>query len=294
VTGPLVIITSKGYLPRMRAHRILLEHGYDNYWIVVDNEEQALRVKGAGVPPERIAITERPILELPQDGIAWTREWIEKNLVPLGTWYVTLDDNVGGWTWLPEPFYRHERVDFEHAPGYFRDVNGLTWRQLYDTPCPFEIVVERWVEMIAECEKRGTIAGGFSIENNFFFRGSKWQTLGYVRAQNAVWKNTGLPFYYWPGAMLEDFVRSVDVVARYGSVLINRFVKPQKKFFEAGGIGTFEERQPNLIACNEETMRRWPGLTRRVKDRDWSLTFALRGKKLDEWRRANGYLKEGQ
>lgn len=304
VVNPLVVITSKAHVARMRAHRILLENNYHPWIMVVDNVEQRLRAMNeAGVPHRNLVHTDRPTDLPPQDGIAWTRQWIEEHLVPRNQWYVTLDDNVGGWTWLPDPFNRMSNIDFDVAPHsirfpYLEPGKGFgqyqseetTWRKLFDTPCPFEEVVQQWKALIEKCETVGTIAGGFAIETNFFFRGRKWQELGYVRAQNGVWKNVGLPFYYWPGAMLEDFVRSVDAVARYGSIVINRFVKPQKQFFEAGGIGSFEERRPNLVACCQEIQRRWPGLTKEVKGRDYSLTFALRGKRLHEWRQKHGYL----
>lgn len=287
---PIVVITSKGHAPRMRAHRILVSNGYSNWRVVLDDYAQAGRAVDAGVPAGRVAVTDRPLDIPPQDGIAWTRQWIEENLVARGEWYVSLDDNVSGWTGLPD--YGPEWVNFDADPGLFASsMRGMTWREAFDTPLTFQAVVQRWCELIEECDKRGTIAGGFAIEDNYFFRGNKWQTLGYVRAQNAVWKNTGLPFYYWKGAMLEDFVRSVDAVARTGSILINRFVKPQKKFFEEGGIGSFEERRPNLTACCQELMRRYPGLLRPVKGRDYSLTFAKRGRQLDAWRREHGFIQ---
>jgi hypothetical protein len=288
MTGPLVVITSKAHIPRMRAHKILLENDYDNFVVVVDNAEQASRcIHEAGIPIERIHQTGKPADLPPQDGIAFARQYIEDHIVPRGEWYVSLDDNVGGWTWLPYPWQELSHIDFSVKPD---TPEPTTWRKLYETPCSFPVVVAAWENLIHRCEFQGTQAGGFAIETNYFYRGTKWQRLGYVRAQNAVWKNTGLPFYYWRGAMLEDFIRSVDVVARCGSVLINRFVKPQKQFFEAGGIGTFEERRPNLVACSNEILARWPGLTRQNKGQDYQLTFALRGSRLDDWRRTHGYL----
>lgn len=301
MNNPLVVITSKVHVPRMRAHKILLENGYDNWVMVVDNEEQFKRaVAEAGVPEDRVVVAMRPTNLPPQDGIAWIRQYVEDVLVPRDTWYVSLDDNVGGWTWLPRPWCQADKINFEAYPqgtqiGDFDHLNmeittsKRAWRALYETPCPFPEVVRQWKELIVACEGADTLAGGFAIETNYFFRGNRWQRFGYVRAQNAVWKNTGLPFYYWPGAMLEDFVRSVDVVVRCGSVLINRYVKPQKEFFEAGGIGTFEERRPNLVACCQELMRRYPGLLKEVKGRDYSLTFATRN--IPAWRAVRDVLE---
>lgn len=284
---PLVIITSKVHVPRVRAPQILMNHGYERWFMVVDNVEQRVRAMNElGIPHRHLVHTNKPE-GLGQDGIAWTREWVERTLVQEGQWYVTLDDNVGGWTHLPAPWCVNERLDFDVPP----KSTDKTWRELFETPCPFPTVVTYWQELMAMCQVAGTEAGGFAIETNYFFRARKWQRLGYVRAQNAVWKNSGRPFYYWKGAMLEDFIRSVDVVARCGSIVINRFVKPIKKFFEAGGIGTFEERRPNLVDCSNKLLEKYPGLVRRNKGQDYQLTFVHRTLDgVNRWRREHGYL----
>jgi len=269
MTGPFVVITSKAHLPRMHAHRILLENEYDNWCIVVDNALQRVHlIENTEIPRNKIIMADTPE-GLGQDGIAWVRGCIERNIVAPGQWYVSLDDNVRGWTRLPDPFYQQDRIDFDldDPPA------DITWRQAFEQPATFQQVIDGWQELITKCELHSTEAGGFATETNFFFRGIKWQKLGYVRAQNAVWKNTGRPFYYGKGMMLEDFARTVEVVANRGQVCINRFMKPQKQFFEAGGIGTFEQRRPNLVYCCDRLLEQYPGLLRRNKGQDYSLTF---------------------
>lgn len=299
MTGPLVIITSRGHLPRMRAHKILLKHGYEHFHIVVDNRSQAIDVVNSGVPPDKVTFTDcqSDLPNLVGIRIAWTREWVEQYIVPRGHWYVTLDDNVSGWTWLPPPYYNDTNIDF----GAQKPADGRTWRELYNTPCPFPQVVKLWEEMIDHCGHLETEAGGFAVENNFFYRSRKWQYFGYVRAQNAVWKNTGRRFFRWDptpldaepmyGAGIEDFVRSVDLVVNCGQVLINRFVKPHKPEFEEGGIGTFEQRRPRLVELNQQLMRRYPGLLREVKDHDYQLTFATRN--IEKWKREHAESLKG-
>lgn len=221
---------------------------------------------------------------LGQCGPAFAREWAERNLTITGEWYVTVDDNVSGFTWLPGPEYWDDRMDFSLRP-------AEEWRKLYDTPCTPKQVQRVLHDTMYECQHAGTVFGGFAIETNYWFRSVKWQRLGYVRTQCSVAQNVGLPFYYWPGNMLEDFTRSVDVVARYGSVVVNRFMKPQKRFFEAGGIGSFEERRPNLVRVSQELMEAYPGLLRPCKGCAHQLTFALRSQNtVDNWRRKHGYL----
>lgn len=279
-----IYIASRGHVPRMRAHKILLAAQYPTWFMVVDNDEQAARVIGeAGVPRERVIIAGTP-QGLGQCGIAWVREFIERQLVPRGTWYATIDDNISGWTGLPTPMSLLQSVDLD-APC---PVRGATWRQLFASNLDFADVLAELYALIAECEKLGTWAGGFATTNNHFFRSRKWQHYGYVRAVTAVWKNTGLPFYYWPGNMFEDFTRTVDVVERCGCVVVNRYVKPEKPAFEEGGIGSLEARIPNLTAVCDRLIRQYPGLLRPIRDKRYSVMFTVHNRKgFDKWHAAN-------
>lgn len=282
-----ILTASKGYIPRMRAHLMKFPDSEHHY--IFDNDEQrrnAMVVLGLSARRCHVASTPQGI---GQDGVAFVRQWAEQNLTGLNEWYVWLDDNVSHFTWLPTPWYDLEKIDFDFDWNMAGGESVMAkccyeFREAYNTPCPPETVEFIWNDTIVQCEKRGTVAGGFAIETNYFFRSRKWQYFGYVRCQCGVFKNTGLPWYYWPGCMLEDFVRSVDVVSRYGGVVINRFMKPHKPFFEAGGIGSFEERKPNLVAVNQELMRRYPGLLRLNKGQDYQLTFAIHTeKRIREW-----------
>ena len=275
-----VITVSRGHVPRMRAHRLCLPDMEHHFVFNTDEQRQGV-IAQLGLRPAFCHVSNTTP---GQEGAALNREWAEQNLTDAGEWYVTIDDNIGSFTWLPLPYYNREQIDFGGAASNY-------WRGIYDTPCPPEQVAKILREQIWECERCRTVLGGFSIENNFYFRGRKWQRFGYVRTSCAVVKNVGLPWHYWPGNMLEDFTRSVDVVARYGSVVINRYLKAVKPFFEAGGIGTFEERRPNLVAVSEELMRRYPGLVRPNKGQDFQLTFALRSENtVNKWRKEHGYL----
>lgn len=289
-----VVVPSTAHIPRMTAHKIMLENNYDPWHLVIDNIAQKEAALTLGINSRNIVITDPIPSDLPMhDRIAWKRDWIERHIISPNEWYVSLDDDVSGWTELPSPWNQQLKIDLDDPPDL--DDPSLTWRMMYAIKCPFETVQERWQELIRWCEERKTVYGGFAIENNFFFRTRKFQYQGYVRTGNAVIKNVGLPFYYWRGAMQEDFVRSVDVVARYGSVVINRFVKAESPAFAPGGLGTLEQRRPFLAACAAETMKRWPGLLRFNKGLDYQLTFALRSQySIDMWRAEYWNAKAGE
>lgn len=217
------------------------------------------------------------------DTIAAMRSWINTQLVDKGEWYMFMDDNVYDVTALPMPFYDLERIDFDDYPNQM-------FREIYDTPVSrefWELIVE---DVITEAESRETIHIGFATESNHFFRKLKWQRWGYCRTQIVFYKSQGADdLWYRPNELrdmlISDFVKSVETVVSHGSVVINRFVKPMKKFFESGGLGTLEDRMPYLINTCQHLMRKYPGLLNYVKDRPYQLTFAKRSQRtINEWR----------
>jgi len=283
-----VIIVSAGNPARMKAQRFIATSSYE--WNYVFARGRAVDVPGAICHemdvPEDLNRQCRP---------AFKRDWAERNLTSQGEWYLSIDDNVHDITMVPEPWMSLDKIDFDGEDWLLDEEKfktfGYEWRKVLNVPIKrftdFESVVEN---MVSRMESMGTVYGGFAIENNYYFRNRKWQGLGYVRTSLAVIKNVGLPFYYWPENMFEDFTRSVDVVARYGSVLINRFVKAEKTPFEAGGIGTLEDRIPLLTAVCAKLLEMYPGLLRESKNRPYQLQFAKTLKTIRQWREENGYL----
>jgi len=266
-----------------------------NYHFIFDNDEQRNRaIKELGLRKNGTHVANTP--NIGQAGIAFVREWGERNLIDFGEWYIWIDDNVSHFTWLPYPWYDQERIDFDVD---WKNLEGKSlmiqacydWHKIYNTICPINQIIQIWEELIQKCEQEKTVFGGFSIEENFFFRYKKWQYFTYVRTQNAVAKNVGLPFHYWPECMIEDMARSVDVVARYGKVVVNKFVKPMKQFWEIGGIGLLQERIPNLEHGNAVLIKMYPELMQYTKGKKCQLSFKHKTQRsIDQWRREHGYL----
>ena len=288
-----ILIASKGYIPRMRTQNLVKDLNYR--YIFDDDDQRNEAVKTLELHKNKTHVAHTP-KNIGQAGIAFVREWGERNLTNEGEWYIWLDDNVSHFTYLPAPWYDQERINFDWD---WNDPAGkelmikatYDWHKIYDTICPIEKIFEIWEELIEKCKQEKTVFGGLSIENNYFFRYKKWQNYTYVRTQNAVAKNVGLPFYYWPECMIEDMARSIDVVARYGKVVINKYVKPNKQFWEEGGIGSLEERIPNLIHGNKILMEMYPGFLQYTKGKKYQLSFKFRTQKsIDRWRQEHGYL----
>src|SRR3954464_10805195 len=124
-----IVIPSTAYIPRMTAHKIMLENQYDPWFLVIDNEEQAVRARNIGIANRNIVITDPIPSDLPvHDRIAWKRDWIERHIIPLGEWYVSLDDDVSGWTELPAPWNQRTKIDLDILP--VADDPSLTWRMM--------------------------------------------------------------------------------------------------------------------------------------------------------------------
>jgi len=277
-----VIIPTRG-TDRLRAHRWAMDLGYPVHFVCDDERQRGRVMRKTGCQRNRCHVAQTPD-GLGQSGIAYVRDWVCQQLVPVGDWIIWIDDNVKRLTSLPHPFCNTDRIDFD-----FDDEPDIGWRDAFEQTAENP----RYVldQLIEKCIDNGTIFGGFAIETNFFFRRLRYQWWGYARTQCAVYRNDGRSWLAWDGMMLEDFVKSVDVVCRYGKVVIDRFSKPDKPAFEEGGIGSFEDRLPNLRHDCKMLMERYPGLLKPVKpDVDYQLTFAKRSQRtIDAWRRDHGF-----
>lgn len=282
-------IPTRGY-NRLKAHIVAETYGWEPHF-VCDTGEQADRLKDKfGIKHRNIDVLYTPP-DLGICTIAWVRDHIAKELMPRGEWCIWLDDNVRGVTCLPSPAHYAERLNFDDALSI--DGQSTRWRDAFEHEATREDMLQLLDDTIMRAEQLGTIFCGFAIETNYFFRRLKWQLYGYVRTQFALYKNDGTTWYPddFQSLMLEDMYKSVDVVCRYGSILINRYAKPIKTFFESGGIGSFEKRYPHLVENCSQLIRRYPGLLTYVKDHNYQVTFQKRSQKtVDEWRSAHGYL----
>ena len=283
---------------RLRSHELAARLGYD-YFVVVDDTDQADRAVSQpfNVPHSRVVVVDSSAGPVPGPpcGAAFKRDWVARTIMPVGEWSVWLDDNVECLTGLC-PGLSQDVIDLNTPPP------GSTWRAEFA-----RVLTHKWIhhyvgKSIDRAEQAGTIMVGFSTQNNFYFRSRKWQDFGYCRTQFVAYKNDGSTWFPFPTMMFEDAYKTVDVVARYGQVVVNRHMKPVKPMFEAGGIGAFDERLPHLQENCRRIVEMFPGLVRAGGDgavygrpgvTDFHLEFALRGHgTIERWRRQHGYLQE--
>lgn len=270
---------------RLKVPNWLFMHPWLEPIYVVDNDEQ--RKKLRGVIGEVVIAQGVPG---PPFGASIKRDWIARNLAPKGEWVAFLDDNVHGFYGLPFQFSQRHRINFiEESP----PVEGTTWRALMDTPLSPSHIKLYCLETIAKAEELGTIYCGFTCARNYFFRKVKWQYSGSVRAQFAFYKNDGSSWLPIQNLLIEDIAKSADVIARYGCIVVNRFMRPEKVEYESGGIGSYAERRPWLQQNCTWLLAKYPGLIEMSRNSDTNVNFRKSTlKSIEQWRRSRGLLNE--
>lgn len=228
-----------------------------------------------------------PIYNAGVTGVAKVRDFIHRNFVRTGEWYVMMDDNLKGLRGLEEePWYNEERLDFDIIED---------WRERFADPVPSSRFAALITELIQVAQQNDTIFAGFSTEGNYFFRPRKWQRLGVVCGALCVVKKVSEDFWD-PGIYyLDDLAATVQTVARHGSVLVNRWITIDKEFYQPGGSGTRDVRLEKQIADAHRIMQDYPGLVKPprqgLENAGGHLSFAITNhKQLQTWRSEHGYV----
>ena len=277
-----VFVPTKGVIERIRTTRWLLDSGADYYFVCHTDEDRKRLYEKFGIPLNRIIPCNPPFVDIRT--IGWIRDWIVDNLTNKSDWYCMIDDNT---TILkpPDPWYQLDRIDF-------RDYPTADFRELYRVEIWPSEVIALIESIIQKCIDQGTVFGGMAIEENYYFRSTKWTKLGFIRGKFCVSQNNGIPWQINPEVVIQtDIARSVDCVARYGSVVINRFCHPESVEFSTGGVGTLEYRQPFMVQSLLWLRQNYRGLIVKAPDKDWQVKFLIRGKKdIQEWREENGWI----
>jgi hypothetical protein len=212
------------------------------------------------------------------------RNYVLKKLVPKNKWFIGMDDNVRGFTAVRKSFRRKHSLPTA-------DSKSRNWRHVYNHPCSPKEYVDLLMELIIRCERIGAPLGGVATMENPYFRSGRWAYRRFVKTKMHVMKNTGDLFYKYE--QCHDSFLSAQAVAKYGTVLVDNFMHYKSGIYEAGGLGTLEERKANgLEEMLEEIIDEFPGLVMRAHGPQSALRFRLvRDSSVERWRYENGYLK---
>jgi len=224
--------------------------GQDWYILVHNKQQRDEYLENETIDPSRLIVTG---VAADAFGLTRQREWVVQNLVKSGEWFIFADDNIKELTKVSGDYYRQGELDVQVG-------ESKKWKDIFSALCsPDEFMIlaneSRWM-----AEKFGAHLCGFAVTENFFFRGKKWRSVGYVIGKLMVFHNVGVPFDHT--VTMEDFRNTAENLLRFGSVCINNFVWPRAGHYEAGGLGTYKERVPYRVKDCEILMQRYPGLFR--------------------------------
>lgn len=232
-----VVMLTRGHLPRINPQAV--EFATDI--VCHDDVTRKTLARHYGFDIKHIHVHHCPE-QLGMGKCGWIRDWIQDNLTFAGEWYANIDDNAG-FARLPEPYYSMESIDWNKYDDVA--IGGPNFRELYRTPMTHPQFLDLLEEVKRKCEEQKTIHGGVSGEENFYFRSKKWSIASYVHGKLMITRNVGLKWVWHPDlVILTDFARTCKVIAEYGSVALNRFAQTTYRYYQEGGIGTKEERQP--------------------------------------------------
>lgn len=220
-------------------------------------------------------------------GLTRQREWCMKRTQP-GEWVLFADDNIHELWGIPDPYYATEELveirkaigapDLAAVVNKYRpkDKRVMSAQRFLDYVVP---------ECIDKAESVGAHMVGFSVTDNPLFRVKKWGTTSYVSGKMFLLQNTGMP---WDHTItMEDFRNSAWHLREYGRVVINRYIHPRATHYQAGGMGTKNERIPYRLKDIQNLMSEFPGLFR-MKGRGEAypdLSIRIHGEKsIDRWR----------
>lgn len=274
-----IYVVSAGHVDRLHTFKLFERLGITDYEVVTDTRAMANAVTSAA-NPKRVHVTGAR-------GVLSARQYINSKLARENEWFLGVDDNIRVLNVVHARYYAQPSIAQANAPA----APFKSWRQVYRTAITTAWQVECLVdELVQRCEKRGTIYGGFASMENPFFRQKKWSYFRFVKTKFFVMRNRNIT---WAGGNIaHDSYMSAHIVAAYGSVVVNNFMHPAYKMYEAGGLGTRAER----TGLDDELRRictKYPGLVDIGRGANTALRFIRHSEtSVHRWRVEHGYESE--
>lgn len=268
-----VIVVSAGYVPRMHTALWLGQLGLPVH-VITHWPGMRDHIKRA-MPYAKVHVTNDPFL--------LTSRNYALELVKPGEWFIGMDDNIQRVTAVPRGWYDAPKLDVAgRAPkGY------PNWRALYHTAIGPRDILSVLMELRNLCEANGTIYGGFASTENPMFRANRLSFRRFVKSKLFVMRR--VKGVWWQGGdYAHDSWMSAYVVAQYGRVVVNNYVHPHHKMYEAGGLG--RDRRAKLDPLLEQIIGQFPGLVVKARGANSALRFAVTSDTgIQRWQQANGW-----
>jgi hypothetical protein len=252
-----VFIPSKNRAKTIRTHKV-----FPDAIVVVHSKQEATAYRAAQ-PGIRVEVSG---VKADAFGLTRQREWISKNLAKPDEWFVFADDNIRWILGTLDPWYQLDTIPVDahsHQAARIWDPRMRTKAAICSGERFMTVVVPDTVDY---CQRVGAHLAGFSLTDNPLFRRVKFTSCGYVIGKLMIWHNTG-EIQFDHTISMEDFYHTAMHLVKYGVCAVNRYIFPVASHYQAGGMGTYEERVPVRQRDTKELLRRFPGLFR-VKNRE--------------------------
>lgn len=278
-----IFVSSKGRADTITVHKYLT--GTDYYIVLHNKSDKADYLKNPTIDPNRIIVAEVPY------GMTPIREFISSQLVEPNEWWVSMDDNVEYMRRLSYPWYDQFLLDKVHISKH----NAL-WRERFEEVMPVEDFMLVAQDMAARGDEIGAYNIGFATTDNPVFRAKKFNDVAYIKGKVMVRKNVGI--HLDPNVLaMDDYSYTAECLLQHGKVLRNNYVAPVAGHYQAGGIGTYDERLEMKIKDCNYLLKKYPDLFRRNKKKtaDARAELALRFNntyQVQKWRDKILYLRK--
>lgn len=281
-----VIVCSAVKLSRLKTHLWLQNSGVDYHYCVHTDDDVLKLADHTGIPTTRIHAMDPPNIGV--GIIGWMRHSAEQLLTEPGEWYCFIDDDVM-ISKLCDPYYDLEVIDLDD-PEYI----DVDWREAFVTPMTAKDFPSLLSEIQGRCEEQGTILGGITWNDNFYFRLVKWKRRAFVcGAFSLTMHHPDIPWIWHPASHIaEDGARSCFVMERYGSIVLNQFatIAPLGSQ-EDSSIGPLSYRASAWRETRRAIAERFYGLVSFKTKKNGDIQMVWKSQRsIDEWRRLQGCL----
>jgi hypothetical protein len=251
----------------------LLKAAGVKFTLVVDNEEQRAAAHKLGY--KRTMLTPN-VADLAAKRTAINQQHGKG-------FYISMDDNIQEFQAVMPKYMKQKDLDTGNT--------AFAWRKVFNQRIAPADMVDALGDLSEMCVHHGTVYGGVAtMENPFFRGGERYAYRRFVKGKIFVMEaDPQLEFKY---SMVEDSYMTAQVLAMYGSVVVDKRLFYRARWYEPGGHGTREQREANgLMDHLRSICAEYPGLVGVGKGGNTALRVLRTSENgINKWREENGYL----
>ena len=199
-------------------------------------------------------------------------------------WYIGMDDNIQEFQTVAKELINSDLL-LTSEPG------AKPWRSVFNKTASPKDYIDYLHVLTAVCHLRGTVYGGVATMENPFFRGGKrYAFRRFVKSK--VFVMDAKPQLQFKHALCHDSYMTAQVIAKYGSVVVDQRLFYKAKWYERGGLGSRQAReQAGLLGQLDACVAEFPGLVGLGKGQNTALrVLRFTDASVDAWRKEHGYL----